>query len=117
VLTIAFVDFAWSVFVVSGEVAIAPIALPMGVLMDFSPAALVDHSLGLLAVNSLGELIFFRLIGRYVNSSGMLIPALWVHLSPLDFAVGMCTLDLLPAPPVGPSLSLKVVSPPTTYLL
>jgi len=35
-------------------------------------------------VNSLGELIIFRMLGAYVNSSGMLIPALWVHLSPLS---------------------------------
>jgi hypothetical protein len=76
VLTMAFVDFVWPGFVVSGEVAIAPIALPMGVLMDFYPGALVDHSLGLLAVNSPGELVFFRLIGR------MLI--LLVCLSPLS---------------------------------
>jgi hypothetical protein len=32
VLTMAFVDFVWPGFVVSGEVAIAPIALPMGAI-------------------------------------------------------------------------------------
>jgi hypothetical protein len=35
-------------------------------------------------VNSLGELIIFRMLGAYVDSSGTLIPALWVHLSPLS---------------------------------
>ena len=35
-------------------------------------------------MNSLGELIIFRMLGAYVDSSGTLIPALWVHLSPLS---------------------------------
>jgi len=45
-------------------------------------------------VNSLGGLIIFRMLGAYVDSSGTLIPALWVHLSPLDFSVVKCTLVL-----------------------
>jgi hypothetical protein len=35
-------------------------------------------------VNSLGELIIFRMLGAYVDSSGTRIPVLWVHLSPLS---------------------------------
>jgi len=35
-------------------------------------------------MNSLGELIIFRMLGAYVDSSGTLIPALWVYLSPLS---------------------------------
>ena len=61
----AFSDFAWSVLVVS----------------DFWA----------LAVNSLGGLIIFRMLGAYVDSSGTLIPALRV---PLDFYVVKCTLVL-----------------------
>ena len=45
-------------------------------------------------MNSLGGLIILRMLGAYVDSSGMLIPALWVHLSPLDFSVVKCTLVL-----------------------
>ena len=47
-----------------------------------------------LAVNSLGGLTIFRMQGAYVDSSGTLIPALRVHLSPLDFSVVKCTLVL-----------------------
>jgi len=32
------------------------------------------------------------MLGRYVDSSGTLIPALWVPLSLLDFSVVKCTL-------------------------
>jgi len=45
-----------------------------------------------LAVNSLGGLIIFRMLGAYVDSSGTLISACWVHPSPLDFSVVKCTL-------------------------
>ena len=79
----AFSDFAWPVLVVSGEVAIALIAPPIGVLMDFFPGALIDHSLG--------RLIILWMLGAYVDSSGMLIPALRV---PLDISVVKCTLVL-----------------------
>ena len=35
------------------------------------------------------------MLGAYVDSSlGTLIPALWVHLLPLDFSVVKCTLVL-----------------------
>ena len=47
------------------------------------------------AVNSPGGLIIFRMLGAYVDSSvGTLIPALWVHLLPLDFCVVKCILIL-----------------------
>ena len=45
-------------------------------------------------MDSLGGLIIFRILGAYVDSSGKLIPALWMHLSPLDFSVDKCTLVL-----------------------
>ena len=52
----------------------------------------LSTSLRALAVNSLGGLIIFRMLGAYVDSSlGTLIPALWV---PLDFSVIKCTLVL-----------------------
>jgi hypothetical protein len=56
----------------------------------------VDLSMYLraLPVISLGGLITFRMLGTYVDSSGTRIPALWVHLSPLDFSVVTCTLVL-----------------------
>ena len=43
-------------------------------------------------MNSLGGLIIFRMLGAYVDSSGTLISARWVHPSPLDFSVVKCTL-------------------------
>jgi hypothetical protein len=49
-------------------------------------------SLQALAVNSLGGLIIFRMLGAYVDSSGMLISARWVQPSTLDFSVVKCTL-------------------------
>jgi len=64
-LHFAFSDFAWSVLVVSDVWA--------------------------LAVNPLGGLIIFRMLGVYDDSSGTLIPALRV---PLDFYVVKCTLVL-----------------------
>jgi hypothetical protein len=54
----------------------------------------LSTSLRALAVNSLGGLIIFRMLGAYVDSSGMLISARWVHPSPLDFSVVKCTLVL-----------------------
>ena len=51
-------------------------------------------SLRALAVNSPGGLIIFRMLGAYVDSSGTLISARWVHLWPLDFSVVKCTLVL-----------------------
>ena len=78
-----FSDFAWPVLVVSGEVAIALIALPIGVLMDLFLGALVNHSLG--------RLIIFGMLGAYDDSSGTLIPAGRV---PLDISVVKCTLVL-----------------------
>jgi len=75
-----------------------------------------------LAVNSLGGLIIFRMLGAYVDSSGTLIPALWVHLSPLSgcrwTSLSLSALwSIIPASPVGLSLSLNVIALPTTYLL
>jgi len=54
----------------------------------------LSTSLRALAVNSLGGLIIFRLLGAYVDSSATLISARWVHPSPLDFSVVKCTLVL-----------------------
>jgi hypothetical protein len=54
----------------------------------------LSTSLRALAVNSLGGLIIFRMLGAYVDSSGTLISARWVHPSPLDFSVVKCTLVL-----------------------
>jgi len=49
-----------------------------------------------LPVNSLSNLIIFRMLGVYVDSSlGTLIPTLWVHISLLDFSVVECNLVLL----------------------
>ena len=45
-------------------------------------------------MNFLGGLIIFRMLGACVDSSGTLILALWVHLSPLDFSVVKCILVL-----------------------
>ena len=42
-------------------------------------------------MNPLGGLIIFRMLGAYVDSSGTLIPALWV---PLDFYLVKCTVVL-----------------------
>jgi len=52
----------------------------------------LSTSLWALAVNSVGGLIIFRMVGAYVCSSGTLISARWVHPSPLDFSVVKCTL-------------------------
>jgi len=52
----------------------------------------LSTSLRALAVISLGGLIIFRMLGAYVDSSGTLISARWVHPSPLDFSVVKCTL-------------------------
>jgi len=54
----------------------------------------VSTTLRALAVNSLGGFTIFRMLGAYVDSSGTVIPALWVHLSPLHFSVVKCTLVL-----------------------
>jgi len=54
----------------------------------------LSTSLRALAVNSLGGLIIFRMLGAYVDSSVTLISARWVHPSPLDFSVIKCTLVL-----------------------
>ena len=54
----------------------------------------LSTSLGALAMNSLGELIIFRMLGAYVDSSGTLIYARLVHPSPLDFSVVKCALVL-----------------------
>ena len=55
----------------------------------------LSTTLRALAVNSLGGLIIFQMQGAYVDSSlGTLIPALWVHLLPLDFCVVKCILIL-----------------------
>jgi len=52
----------------------------------------LSTSLRALAVNSLGGLIIFRMLGAYVDSTlGTHIPALWVLL---DFSVIKCTLVL-----------------------
>ena len=49
-------------------------------------------------MNSLGTLIIFRMLGVYVDSSGTLIPALWVYLSPLSecrwTSLSLCALCL-----------------------
>jgi len=47
-----------------------------------------------LAVNFLCGLIIFRMLGVYVDSSVMVIPTLWVHVSPLDFSAVKCTVIL-----------------------
>jgi hypothetical protein len=52
----------------------------------------LSTSLRALAVNSLGGLITFRLLGAYVDSSGTLISARWVHSSLRDFSVVKSTL-------------------------
>jgi len=52
----------------------------------------LSTTLRALAVNSLGGLIIFRMLGAYVYSSGMLISACWVHPSPVDFSVVKCSL-------------------------
>jgi len=52
----------------------------------------LSTSLRALAVNSLGGLIIFRMLGAYVYSSCTLISARWVHQSALDFSVVKCTL-------------------------
>jgi len=49
-------------------------------------------SLRAVAVNPLGGLIIFRMLGAYVDSFGTLISARWVHPSPLDLSVVECTL-------------------------
>jgi len=65
-------------------------ALPIGVLVDISPGALVDHSLGLFAMNSLGGLTTFRMLGASVDSFwGTKIAALMVLL---DISVVKYTL-------------------------
>ena len=52
----------------------------------------LSTSLRAIAVNPLGGLVIFRILGAYIDSSlGMHIPALWV---PLDFSVVKCTLVL-----------------------
>jgi len=82
----------------------------------------LSTSLRALAVNSLGGLIIFRMLGAYVDSSGTLIPALWVHLSPLSdrrwTSLSLSALwSIVPGSQVGSSLSLNVIALPTTYLL
>jgi len=52
----------------------------------------LSTSLRALAVNSLGGLIIFQMLGAYVDSSGTLISPRWVHPSPLDFSVVKCTV-------------------------
>ena len=82
----------------------------------------LSTSLRALAVNSLGGLIIFRMLGAYGDSSGTLIPALWVHLSPLSdrrwTSLSVSALwSFIPGSQVGSSLSLNIVALPTTYLL
>jgi len=50
---------------------------------------LIDHS-----NCSLAGLIIFRMLGANVDCSGILISAVWMHISPLAFSVGMCILVL-----------------------
>jgi hypothetical protein len=68
-------DFAWAVLIFYGDVALALIALPIGLHMDCF----------------LGGLHVFWMLGGYVQSSGTLIPTLQVML---DISVVRCTLLL-----------------------
>jgi hypothetical protein len=54
----------------------------------------LSTSLRALAVSTLGGLIIIQMLGAYVDSSGTLITARWVHPSPMDFSVVKCTLVL-----------------------
>jgi len=67
-------------------------------------------------MNSLGGLIIFGMLGAYDESSGMLITALWVHLSPLDFSVIRWTLVLHSGTSGRAIPRLNVIALPTTYL-
>jgi hypothetical protein len=54
-------------------------------------------------VNSLGELIIFRMLGAYVDSSGTLVPVFWVHYRRWTSLSLSALWSIIPAPPVGSS--------------
>ena len=78
----------------------------------------LSTSLRALAVNSLGGLIIFRMLGAYVGSlPGTLILALWVNYRYWTSLSLSALWSFILASPVGSSLSLNVIALPTTYLL